>query len=298
MSAPPMHAHWITASGREGAEGDAEALFPWWSFGKTVIAACALRLVEDGRLELDARCEGGDWTLRQLLAHRAGLPDYGPFKAYHDAVAAGEAPWPRQKLWEVALSKGMFAKPGQDFCYSNLGYMLIREQIEAVTGMGLGAVVNDSITGPLGLEQVSLAETPEAFEATHWEMHGYDPRWVYHGCLIGTAREAAVLLQALVAGKILSRPSLDAMLERRVLGGALEGRPWTVCGYGLGVMTGEVGAVGRAIGHSGAGPFCVNAVYHFPDGADPITVACFNAGQDEGVSEFAATRIAGCQSIS
>ena len=35
------------------------------------------------------------------------------------------------------------------------------------------------------------------------------------------------------------------------------------------------GAAGRAIGHSGSGPFCVNAVYHFPDLPVPVTVAVF-----------------------
>jgi hypothetical protein len=58
-------------------------------------------------------------------------------------------------------------------------------------------------------------------------------------------------------------------------------------------MSGAVGEIGRAIGHSGGGPFSVNAVYHFPDRPDPVTVSCFTSGQDEGVAEFEAVRIAG-----
>jgi hypothetical protein len=51
-------------------------IVPWWSFTKTVIAAAVLTLVRDGRLSLDDPVDGQPFTLRQLLQHRAGLPDY------------------------------------------------------------------------------------------------------------------------------------------------------------------------------------------------------------------------------
>ena len=84
----------------------------------------------------------------------------------------------------------------------------------------------------------------------------------------------------------------EQMLSRRPLGEAIPGRPWTDCGYGLGLMTGSMGDIGRAIGHSGGGPFSVNAVYHFPDCDTPVTVACFTNGEDEGRAEFEAARLA------
>jgi CubicO group peptidase (beta-lactamase class C family) len=49
---------------------------PWWSFSKTVVAATALRLVDQGRLSLDEPQRDG-FTLRQLLRHESGLRDYG-----------------------------------------------------------------------------------------------------------------------------------------------------------------------------------------------------------------------------
>ena len=57
-------------------------------------------------------------------------------------------------------------------------------------------------------------------------------------------------------------------------------------------MTGRMGQAGRAVGHSGAGPGCVNAVYHFPDLARPVTVATFTHGEDDGVAELEAQSIA------
>jgi hypothetical protein len=100
------------------------------------------------------------------------------------------------------------------------------------------------------------------------------------------------VLHSLIGGRILEPATLRIMLACHELGGPIAGRPWTVCGYGLGLMSGQMGEAGRAIGHSGAGPGCVNAVYHYPDLAAPVTVATFTNGEDEGVAEFQAMSIA------
>ncbi|MCH2094964.1 MAG: hypothetical protein MK160_07570 [Rhodobacteraceae bacterium] len=78
------------------------------------------------------------------------------------------------------------------------------------------------------------------------------------------------------------------MTETTSLGGPLQGRPWSQCGYALGLMSGSIEGLGRAVGHSGSGPFCASAVYHFPDAKDPVTVASFTDHSDEGLAEFAA----------
>jgi D-alanyl-D-alanine carboxypeptidase len=115
---------------------------------------------------------------------------------------------------------------------------------------------------------------------------------VYHGCLTGTSLDAAKILHALFHGKIITLDALQQMLDFHRLGGASPGRPWTSCGYGLKLMWGEVRELGRVIGHSGAGPFCVSAVYHFPDVATPLSVASFAEGSNEGLAEFEVVRLA------
>lgn len=71
-----FHSYCISASGEELGQGSESALFPYWSFTKTAIAICALKLSENGVLNLDTTLDGEPFTLRQLLAHTAGLPDY------------------------------------------------------------------------------------------------------------------------------------------------------------------------------------------------------------------------------
>lgn len=234
---------------------------------------------------------GQAYTLRQLLAHTTGLPDYGQFPEYGKAVSAGEVPWSRQKMLDVGLSKGMLFEPEQGWSYSNIGYMFAREILEAASGRGLGEIVNELVCEPLGLVSVELAETQKQFAQLHWRAAAnYDPKWVYHGCLIGTARDAAKLLHALFSGELLSQGSLKLMLETRWLDDITPRQPWARCGYALGLMAGGVDGLGRSIGHSGGGPFSTNAVYHFPDLPAPMTVACFTQGIDEGIAEVEAVR--------
>ncbi|MCD6070658.1 MAG: serine hydrolase, partial [Microvirga sp.] len=77
---------------------EADRLVPWWSFTKTVLAAAALVLVCDGRIGLDDPVEDKPYTLRHLLQHRSGLGNYRDLRAYHEAVARGDDPWPVSEL--------------------------------------------------------------------------------------------------------------------------------------------------------------------------------------------------------
>lgn len=96
----------------------ADTPVPWWSFTKTVLAAAALVLVDAGRLTLDTPLAGQRYTLRQLLQHRAGVPDYGALADYHDAVGRVEPPWPVADLLARVDSHAGAAEPGASWTYS------------------------------------------------------------------------------------------------------------------------------------------------------------------------------------
>jgi D-alanyl-D-alanine carboxypeptidase len=288
-----FHSAWVTSDGRVNASGATTAVFPWWSFTKTVVAIGALRLADEGRLDLDTTVRGWPYTLRQLLQHRAGVPDYGSLKAYHDAVARNDTPWSRERLLSAVGADRLSFLPGTGWAYSNVGYMFVREIIEQKTSLPLDAALEKLVLGPLGVRSVRLATAPSDFAEVFWQdLRSYDPRWVYHDCLVGTPVDAAVILDALFAGRILPPELLETMLQRHDLGGAIPGRPWTSCGYALGLMSTVVGDVGRAIGHTGGGPHSTNAVFHFPDLAAPVTVATFTHGEDAGAVEAEAVATA------
>jgi CubicO group peptidase (beta-lactamase class C family) len=285
---------WLVDDGPPRTAGDASAIVPWWSFTKTVLAIAAMRLVEAGRLELDTPRPDKPYTLRQLLTHRAGVPNYGRLDAYHEAVARREDAWSRERLLRAVHADRLDFEPGTAWAYSNIGYLFVRDAIEEAAGQPLAEALQTLVIGPLGLDSVRLATDRSDFAEVFWpEQRTYDPRWVYHGCLIGPPVDAARLLHAVLGGELLSRDSLTAMLDRfTALGGALPGRPVTEQRYGMGFMVGRMGEAGRVFGHGGGGPGSVNTVCHFPDLARPVTVAVFTDGEDEGAAEFEALAIA------
>src|SRR5262245_49600379 len=81
----------IAINGEREAHAE-RALVPWWSFSKTALATAALKLVAGGHCHLDQRIGSQPYKLRQLLQHRAGVPNYGALTSYHVAVRRGEKP--------------------------------------------------------------------------------------------------------------------------------------------------------------------------------------------------------------
>ena len=156
----------------QATPGQRSGLFPWWSFTKTVLAICALHLVDEGRLDLDASLPGKPYTLRHLLQHRAGLPDYGSLKSYHDAVARNDIPWSRNHLLEAVDADQLEFPPGTGWAYSNIGYMFIREAIEEATGLPSAAALRELVLEPLQASSARLATTPSDFREVFWPWFG------------------------------------------------------------------------------------------------------------------------------
>jgi CubicO group peptidase (beta-lactamase class C family) len=266
---------------------NADAVVPWWSFTKTVIAAAALALVRQRRLALDRPLADRRYTLRQLLQHRAGLTDYGALAAYHQAVAAGDEPWPAAVLLERTQAERLRYEPGQGFAYSNIGYLYVRELIEQACGEELGAALSRLVLRPLGIEEARLARVRADLDGVTMGIRSYHPAWVYHGLLVGPLREAALLLDRLMTGALLPADLLaQQMRDAHPLDVSGQGhqrdqaRPWRAPAYGLGLMGGVTSNGTRAFGHTGGGPGSVIAVFRLPDAARPYTAAAFAFGED------------------
>jgi CubicO group peptidase (beta-lactamase class C family) len=259
---------------------------PWWSLTKTALAAGALVLVTEGRLALDAYLRPRPYTLRQLLQHTAGVPNYGDLAEYHQAVERGEAPWSREDLLRrVAVDRLVFP-PGHGWAYSNVGYLLVRSLVEEATGEELGIALRRLVFEPLGVPGVKIAGEPSDLDGTAWgNAVGYHPGWVYHGLAVGTPGEAALFLHRLMIGRLVSGELLAAMRVPYPLSSPLEGRPWRTAGYGLGLMVDVASPRGRCLGHTGQGPGSVAAAYHFPDLNPPRTTAAFAPVEEQAVVE-------------
>ena len=123
------------------------------SVGKQFTAALVLMLIEKGRLGLDDLIVGflpegrRRWTritVRHLLTHTSGIPDYIDRVDLHREY--GE-----DSLVRVAASMPLAFAPGTRWSYSNTGYLLLGAIVHRVTGTFYGDLLRDSIFQPLGL---------------------------------------------------------------------------------------------------------------------------------------------------
>ncbi|MEE1658394.1 serine hydrolase domain-containing protein [Microvirga sp. CF3062] len=271
---------------------DANRLVPWWSFTKTVLAAAALVLVRDGLIGLDEPVEGRPCTLRHLLQHRSGLANYGGLRAYHEAVGRGDNPWPVPELLNQLDAERLRYPAGEGWDYSNIGYLVVGQLIETITGFDLNAALQRLVLRPLDTKSARLARNRvDLSHVTMGSAEDYHPGWVYHGLLVGTVSDAALLLDRLLEGSLLTSELLQEMLTPFALPGPVPERPWQEPGYGLGTMTGETTSGLKVGGHTGGGPGSTIAVYRSLGGAGSGTVAFFRTSEDEAKTEEGAFRL-------
>jgi CubicO group peptidase (beta-lactamase class C family) len=125
------------------------------SIAKPMTAAAILRLAESGRIDLDAPViqhvpvfPYPQTTLRQLLAHSAGLPDYDSFQAL---LESGKPVLTSDVLRETAVRFPYPAfPPGSKFEYCNLCYDTLGLVLEDVHRRSYGEIIRTEILGPAG----------------------------------------------------------------------------------------------------------------------------------------------------
>lgn len=244
---------------------------PWWSFTKTVIAIASFKAVEEGAVDLHEPFGAGGWTLLQMLRHEAGLPDYGAWPDYQEAVAAGAEPWPASIVWERGLAA---SNPRRDWSYSNIGYALVRALLVERTSRSFSDLLS-SVLDPAGAGSTRLAEARADLTGVQGLARGYHPGWVYHGLLVGPLSDAARVIRALVAGQLLGDRSLDEM-QRLTHLPHFRSALWREAAYGAGVMSPRLASGRRLVGHTGGGPASEIAVYAVETPQGPAAAAGFS----------------------
>ena len=131
------------------------------SLAKTMTAALLLELESEGTLALDDPARKylrelpyPDLSLRHLISHTNGLPDYGYFDAYlaPDVVRTTEG-----LLEVIAREKPPLAfPPGSAFEYSSLGFDLALLAAARAAGQPYAALLSQRFLVPLGMESAFL----------------------------------------------------------------------------------------------------------------------------------------------
>ena len=273
-----------------------DTAFALASVSKTYTSALIMALANEGKLDLDTRVStilpkvriAGKATVRQLLDHTSGLPDYF-LNGKIDRALFGD----RAREWTTRDSFRYVGKPifpaGKGWYYSNTNYALLALVAEAVDDRPLSEQLRSRFLDPLGLDHTyeQIDERPAGPIARGYRVTGSLSRPVYSdlsdgskvmpftsvvtaapgaGSMAASSTDVARWARALYGGEVLPRATVRAMV-----GDARKtARFRPKIGYGLGV---QVTTLDRrpALGHSGRLAGFRSLVRHLP--ADGITIA-------------------------
>jgi CubicO group peptidase (beta-lactamase class C family) len=222
-------------------------------------------------------------TIRQLLTHTSGIPDYEEimgYDGYRNPMAA-------EQVIALAASKPMDFQPGTKWSYSNTGYFLLTLILEKVSGQPYASFVKQRILEPAGMTHTRSSEPVDVipdrasgyvFEKGH--MENRDPMQPTAtggaGMLVSTVKDLAKWNTVLDRQSILAQTSYAQMWADAPLADG------SSSGYGFGWFVSPM-REHRSQNHSGGTAGFSSNILRLPD--DRVTVIVLtNTGSANAVS--------------
>lgn len=216
------------------------------SLTKPITAAAGMKLVEDGKLDLDSPIESylpslsqfatqdgtkQSITVRQLMSHSSGIPASVPLRPRYFFTQE----WFSRDLSvvvEAIAKRPLDFEPGSQVHYSNAAPYVLARIIELQSGEKFEDFVRNEILEPLEMKDTGFAVSEEnlARTAIVYRREGqklsvycrYDPDWNTHmampdGGLFSTPRDIARFANAFLNGAsgILDQESVNEMLSKQ-----------------------------------------------------------------------------------
>lgn len=271
---PLLRRAWGTGDSAFARPLAVDGTLPIGSVTKQLVAVAVLRLVDEGKLALDAPASrwlprlGGaakDVTVRQLLNQRSGLPRYEMLALARGAGVTKDA------VVTIIDSLPRQFTPGARFDYNNANYYLLGALVEVVTGKSWDAYVGDALLRPLGMTATRrCAGVDDAGLAGFVRMTPTSPRLRGRpvpavaieaaGALCSSIDDMARWSAALHGGRLLTPASYQAMVTP----------PDGTNPYAMGTVAQPVGGH-RRFWHNGAITSGFSAqLAHYPD--DSLTI--------------------------
>lgn len=216
-----------------------ETLFGIASGTKLITALAIGKLIEDGKAMLTTRVSdiidlGIDTydksiTIKDLLSHRSGMPDYFDEELFDD-LDDFELDIPPYKLngpkdyFPMFPRKEMKHKPGEQFIYNNGGFVYLAAIIEELSGSSYEAYIKDEIFKPLGINRAgvyAMNALPSNCAYGYFEDKGNVVSNIYKlpikaggdGGIFMTADDMHKLWVGMFEGHIISRPLVEEFIS-------------------------------------------------------------------------------------
>lgn len=256
----------------------AETIYESGSIGKQFTATLIMMLVEEGRVHLNDKISHylpntppswKDITIYNLLTHTSGIKNYGTDDFNYRLDYTND-----QLLKKIESFPLNFA-PGENWSYSNSGYVLLGIIIQNITGEFYGDLLQQKIFTPLGMNTASVISQKDIIPN---RAAGY--QFVDHklqnqsyvspslnrtadGSLYFTVKDHAKWDAALYTPKLLSQTDLNLMWTKVKLG---NGKSFP---YGFGWVLGNINHH-LYVAHGGEWQGFSDYIIRFPN--DKLTV--------------------------
>lgn len=221
-----------------------ETKFPMASGSKIFIAVAILQLIEGKFIKFEStigQLLPIDWhyidksiTVRQLLTHTSGMPDYFDESLSNDYAKLWEN-YPNYRirtsedLLPLFLHKRMIFPKGQKFQYSNSGYVVLGMIIEAITKLPFERYLEKMIFTPCEMEDTGYYELDrlpihcatgycldEESQTYYSNIYSIDVKGSGAGGAYTTAKDMERFWNALMKGRLLSPSMVNEMLAPQV----------------------------------------------------------------------------------
>ncbi len=242
------------------------------SIGKIYTSVVIFSLIDQGRLNLKTPI--AKWfpefpkakkiTINHLLTHTSGIVSYDNLKENEATNYVYQHP--EQIILSVKNKKLLFT-PGKHYSYSNTGYLILGIIIEKITGKTYKEAVDQFIINKIDLRETEVLtgqSHKNLLVSGHHQGNVLAEKKIYAkavgaGSVIASPRDLISFLQALMAGRLVSEKSLQAIFENI-------NRSYSVPGtyYGKGIAVALKTPVGDIIGHTGGTRGFLAALYYQP----------------------------------
>lgn len=215
-----------------------QTVFRTGSVGKQFTAMAIAILAERGELDLDADVHsylpdlidyGHKVTIRQMLHHYAGMGDYDHEvfrKADGSEFRFGNEDFATiAEFYQMVAKAKLVLEPGTRYLYSNLGYFLLSQVLERVSGKTLREFAAKEIFGPLYMNAtrfndnvnqlvINRADGYQQKEDGSWEIYMTNLSWVGDGGVFTTIDDFIKWDRNFYDNRLgLGKPSLIELME-------------------------------------------------------------------------------------
>jgi CubicO group peptidase (beta-lactamase class C family) len=264
------------------------------SVSKQFTAMAIMLLAEQGKLSYDDPLRnffpdfpafGNGITLRHLLYHTSGIPDYLNDRLVEDATDFTNA----RVLDLVEHLKELKFPPGERYSYSNSGYILLAMTAARVSGQPFHRFMQERVFGPLGMKHTRVYDESKPVipdrargysrEGDAFKLNDYHLLTAGDGGTFSTAEDLARWDRCLYTEKLVKAATLQQAFTRGKLN---DGKEFD---YGFGWSVGTFRGL-RTVSHGGGLGGFRTFILRFPDQRFSVIVLSNNGTFNSGATSY------------